>query len=395
MKLTTVLVALVAVAVGFVVKLAHDANEFTTLSPHGTDGCVLVKQDGVGGLEDMQVVRRYGEMIMSNDPYREEYLDSHVGARATARNGNMLVYDVTQKIAQFRVVSRVGAPSDEFHPHGLYVLELDDKDVVYVVNHRSDGDHVEVYDLSVVEPGDDDEEEGEGGTSARARKQREREFTMTFKWEASGPLLGQLNDVMALDERSFFATNWLAYDKHSFMGHVSVYGQMPWTYVTYCELDANDVPQCRKVADGLRMANGLMPLNDNKQIVLIDTIEQAVLVYDRDPNTNDLTLNRKTILQTGCDNLSLDEQGRMYIGCHPKLLTFVKYSKDPTRLHAPSQALRITFDTESDGANDKIEELLLTNGEDFSASSVATPFGNDLYIGAVYAPGMFKCPLKQ
>ena len=41
------------------------------------------------------------------------------------------------------------------------------------------------------------------------------------------------------------------------------------------------------------------------------------------------------------DNLSFAPDGSLWVGCHPKLLTFVHYAEDPANRIAPSQVMRL------------------------------------------------------
>ena len=110
------------------------------------------------------------------------------------------------------------------------------------------------------------------------------------------------------------------------------------------------------------------------------TVGQKILVYDRDLNTGDLALSDTIEAGTGVDNIEIDQKGDLWIGCHPKLLTFIKYSKDPDAL-SPSQVIKV--EQKSPGQYD-VEEIYLNNGQPLSGSSVAAVFENTLLIGSVF-----------
>ena len=81
----------------------------------------------------------------------------------------------------------------------------------------------------------------------------------------------------------------------------------------------------------------------------------------------------------------------MWIGCHPKLLTFVKYSKDPQAL-SPSQVIKVT--QTSPGQYD-VTEIYLDNGRPLSGSSVAAVFKDKLLIGSVFDERFLLCRLEK
>ena len=109
-------------------------------------------------------------------------------------------------------------------------------------------------------------------------------------------------------------------------------------------------------------------------------------MYDRDPASGDLSLRKKISLKTGVDNIEVDRYGVLWIGAHPKLLTYLRYTKDPNKL-SPSQVLRLT--PEADGSF-SVDEVYLNDGTALSGSSVAAVFRNIMLVGSVF-DGKFLC----
>jgi arylesterase/paraoxonase len=91
------------------------------------------------------------------------------------------------------------------------------------------------------------------------------------------------------------------------------------------------------------------------------------------------------------DNIETDRSGALWIGAHPKLLTFVGHAKDRSKV-APSQVLRLT--PKAAGGYD-IEEVYLNQGEELAASSVAAVSNMRLLIGAVFDPKFLDCQMGQ
>ena len=147
----------------------------------------------------------------------------------------------------------------------------------------------------------------------------------------------------------------------------------------------------RIVAEGLAYSNGINLSPDGRTVYVAATVGQEVCVYDRDKGTGDLTLRYTIDLGTGPDNIEVDESGNLWIGCHPKLLTFVKYSKDPEEL-SPSQVLKVTVQKPDSYT---VDEIYLNKGEPLSGSSVAAVYKNIMLIGSVFDTLFLLCKLRQ
>jgi arylesterase/paraoxonase len=57
----------------------------------------------------------------------------------------------------------------------------------------------------------------------------------------------------------------------------------------------------------------------------------GIRVYRRDPDTGALTFDYDLKLRSGVDNIEVDPLGRLWVGCHPRLLTFARHLADPSR----------------------------------------------------------------
>jgi arylesterase/paraoxonase len=142
-----------------------------------------------------------------------------------------------------------------------------------------------------------------------------------------------------------------------------------------------------EVATGIGYANGINLSADGKTLYLCAVTERSLHIYDRDPATNQLALKEKIKLNTGVDNLEVDPAGGLWIGAHPKLLSFVKHSQDRSQL-SPSQILHLT--PKADGGY-AIDEIYLNAGEEISGSSVGAVRNHRLLIGAVFDPKFLDC----
>jgi Arylesterase len=202
------------------------------------------------------------------------------------------------------------------------------------------------------------------------------------------PCIAVLNDVHPISDNGFYATNFFETDPAEWMNLLETYGRQSWASTVFCGREDEQSPwNCKFVLQGMSMANGVSGTNDNSHIFVVETTSSQVGVYQRNQKTNDLVLVRTVPTNSACDNIDIAPDGSASMGCHPKLLSFVVYSKDPFRRHAPSQVL-----IWKDPVNDtEFTEMLYHNGELFSGSSFAARIGDLTIIGGVYHPGVLLC----
>jgi arylesterase/paraoxonase len=193
------------------------------------------------------------------------------------------------------------------------------------------------------------------------------------------------NDVLAVGDNAFYSTN--DHGSDTGLGKMAEdYLQLARSYVVFY-----DGEKFRIVAEGLGYANGINMSPDGQTVYVAATVGQKIYVYDRDRTTGDLS--RRTVIEagTGVDNIEIDRQGDLWIGSHPKLLTFVKHSKDPEVL-SPSQVIKV--EKKASGQYE-IREIYMNNGKPLSGSSVAAVFEDYLLIGAVFEERFLLCTLNK
>lgn len=188
------------------------------------------------------------------------------------------------------------------------------------------------------------------------------------------------NDILAIGEESFFITNDHGARTRPTL-QLETFLQLPWSNVVYYSPKEQKV-----VASGIKYANGINMSPDGKQIFVASTIGKSVLVYSPD-KTNNLTLVKSIPCDTGVDNIEVDQKtGDLYIGAHPKMLTFLMHVFFPNK-KALSEVIRIK---KADGYKN-VERLVLSNGEDLSASSVAVHYNGKVFVGSVFDDGLLVC----
>ncbi len=341
----TVLVIVVLAGGWLVYDLLKDAGQFKKIEPH-FEGSIQ-KVEGVVGAEDITVHRPSGLAFISSDDRRAGW----------SGKGALYLYDLNAEAPQPVELTR--GFDQPFHPHGISLYQLDSVTVrLFVVNHRDAATTtVEIFDWA---------------SDSLSHRQTIAHDRLRFA-----------NDLAAVGARSFYVTS--DHGNTSALGRtLEEYLRLARAYVLYY-----DGSQFTRVAGGIKYANGINLSADGREVYVAATTSGKIHVYDRDLETGTLTERTSLELGTGVDNIELDGEGNLWVGAHPKLLTFVEHAKDAQK-PSPSQVLKITL-----FPNDtfQFQEVFLDDGTRLSGSSVAAVYGNKMLIGTVFDPHFLVCEL--
>ena len=347
-KIGGTLLVIILVLAGFALKTYRDTGEFKKIQAHGNEDCQIV--EGVYSSEDITIHPQTGLAFISSDD-RRAFIQG-----LQAKQGAIMGYDLTAETPE--LINLTTGFDQEFHPHGIGLrVEDSTRFSLFVVNHRSSGHFVEIFDFD--------------GSQ------------LVHRESIQGELMTSPNDVIPVGPKQFYVTN--DHGNTSALGKtLEEYLQLARSYVLYY-----DGTTFRKVAKGLAYANGINLSPDGKTVYVAATVSRSVFVYDRDLNDNSLKLRQKIFLKTGVDNIETDADGNLWIGAHPKLLTFVDYSKDPGKL-SPSQVIRIRWQS---FGNYEVDEVYLSTGRPMSGSSVAAVYNGKMLIGSVFDPIFLICAI--
>lgn len=339
MKIFLIIFIIIVLAAGvFLLDLYRVAGEFKNIEPHFHGQ--IHRIPGVVGAEDITIHPQTGVALISCDDRRATF-------RGEPTKGGIYAYDLRSPNPQ--LVNLTSEFEPQFHPHGMSLFFGENgQERLFVVNHRSDGDFVEIFDYI------------EGG--------------LQYVESINGELMHSPNDLVAVGPRSFYVTN--DHGSASEFGRtLEDYLRLPKANVLYYDGD-----RFRVVANGIKYANGININRDGTKVYVAATTGGKIHLYNRDKNSGDLDPFAEVEVGTGVDNIEIDSTGNLWIGAHPKLLTFVKHSKDKNKL-SPSQVLKITL---LENNQYQIAEIFLSNGEDMSGSTVGAVFENRLLIGSVF-----------
>jgi len=341
---------IIVLAVGvFALQLVRAAGEFKTLEPHFRGACTSVP--GPLGAEDVTVHPGTGIAYISATDRRS------VRAGGPGR-GAIYAYDLTSDSP--RPKNLTPDADEDFHPHGLSLfVGKDGRDALYVVNHAAGRHSIEIYDLL-------------GGE-------------LLHRGTLSDPLLTSPNDVVAVGRDRLYVTNDHA-KPAGLARTLEDYLRRSISTVVYYDDGRFSV-----AASGLRYPNGINVSRDGERLYVASTTGGIVLVLRIDPESGALEERGVIPIGSGVDNIEIDANGDLWIGAHPKLLTFVKHSGDASLL-APSQVIRVSH---PDADSPVVEEVFLSLGEDLSGSSVGAVHGDRLLVGAVLDEGILDCRMTR
>jgi arylesterase/paraoxonase len=350
--LKTLLVAsavIVLIVIAWAVNLLWSAGQFKTIEPHFSGKCITVS--GLIGAEDITIHPKTGIAYLSA-------YDRRAVSAGKPGGGGIYAYDLNA--ASPKPVNLTPDVGQNYQPHGIS-LYVDKKghDVLFVINHEGGKHTIDIFDI--------------------------KDWRLYHRKTLSDPMLISPNDLVAVGPNRAYISNDHRYDS-GFLRVMEDYLKLRLSNVVFY-----DGSSFIEVAASIGYANGINVGSDGKIIYLCAVTELTLHIYDRDLSSGKLDLREKINLGTGVDNIEKDKDGDLWIGSHPKLLTFVRHAKDQSRI-SPSQVLHLIPRTA--GGYD-IEEVYLNRGEEISASSVAAVRKMRMLIGAVFDPKFLDCKMEQ
>ena len=340
-------------------RTASRAGEFTTLAPVFDGTCTDV--GGLPGAEDIVLDRAGGRMFIASD-------DRRATAAGTPKRGGIFILPIRgAETISAHLDATAGVPS-VLHPHGLSrFVDSAGKTTIMVVNHPNGhlnytGTTVEIYDALP-------------------------DNTLSHRRTVLVPGLTRINDIAATGPDSFYAAAESELAPGSFAESLSIITDDDRSGAVWFF----DGAAGKKLAGGIGFANSVALSADGKTLYASGTTSRAIFIYDRDPATNAIKQRDSAFVGTGADNLDVEDDGRVWIATHPKLLSFIQHARNPAK-GSPSQV--IVLEPATTGSGGKIDQIYLKNGDDkFSAASVAVRDGDTMILGSVFEAGIRVCKL--
>jgi arylesterase / paraoxonase len=348
-RILLILLIIGLLAGGFIVKLLYDAGYFKTIQPHfaGT----YEKLATQAGAEDLSIDYQTGMAFISTD-------DRRFNSKNPQKRVKGKIYALDLKSEKPSPVDLTADFQADFHPHGIDLYRQGDKLWVFVINHRQEKNekksYVEIFEYI-------------------------NQSLIHLESISDESLMYSPNDLVAVGERQFYVTNDHYYRSGDWRISVENYLRLPYSFVNFY-----DGKTFQKAARGISYANGINISKDGKWLYVAATTGKKIIIYRRDIQTGQLTESQEIDLNTGVDNIEIDEADNLWIGCHPKMLAFVAHAGDAKK-YSPSQIYKIekkgdTFQTP--------QEIFLNDGKAYSGLSVAGFYQKRLLIGSVFEPGI-------
>lgn len=186
------------------------------------------------------------------------------------------------------------------------------------------------------------------------------------------PSMIQPNDVVQTAADAFYFTNDHGYTQ-GLMKTLEEYGGLALSNVVFY-----DGVAYREVASGIAYANGIA-FDRQRQLVYVASPRHFSVKVYRYQIGGDLKFLEDIDCGTGVDNITLDKQGKVWIGAHPNLLRFAAYAQGKYNT-SPSEI--ITLDYKKKGAN-TVERIWEDPGDKMSGATVAVPFSKGILTGNV------------
>lgn len=334
-KLLKFFLVILLIVIIFVGRLLINSGFFTKIEPL-FKGNSISKIKGFDGAEDIAVDQKTGIAYISSNDFNN----------AEAKDGGIFAMNLNDKNPK-PINLTVGLPFG-FFPHGICFFETKEgKKLLFVINHRKEGHFIEIFQT--------------------------KDSSLVHLESISDPLIIGPNDIVAVAERSFYFTNDHDEPLSNWRAKKDLL-QIPMGNVGYF-----NGKKVQILADGIRYANGINTSLDGKKLFVAAASDQKIIVYDRDLATGAIK-ETDEIPINGADNIEIDKNDNLWVGCHVKLLAFLAHSKDHSKL-SPSEIVKIKYSGKGDYTK---ESIYLNDGSEISGSTIAVPYKKWLIIGSVF-----------
>ena len=340
-KAVIIFLIIILVTGSFALKTVWKSGSFKTIA-NSFSGSTQ-KIEGPAGVEDITIDQATGLAFLSSDDRWASMLYKKPIKGAIYR---MNLNDTLPQLVNLTT----GFEQADFHPHGISLFSNGDgRKFLFVVNHRNERNFIEIFEYL--------------------------NDSLKHLESISHELIISPNDVVGVGERQFYFTN----DHHE--------KASTWRYIkdlltigtgNVCYYDGQTVQETS--AHGIKYANGVNVSLDRKKVYVAAASDLKVLIYDRDSASGGLTKSGEINTNTGVDNIEIDAEDNLWIGCHPQLLKFLSHAKDEGA-KSPSEIIRLK--NLGDGKFEQ-ETIYMNDGAEISASSVGAVYGNKLLIGPVF-----------
>lgn len=335
-KILKVIAILLLIIIAYVGYIFYTTGFFRKVE--NSFGGTIEKQIEIPGVEDMQISYEDDFILFSSDD------------RARRRDGNtvqghLYYMDLTNRT--YRPVQLTTNLKIPFYPHGISMIRIaENRYRVYAINHVEGKHSIEVFELY----GD----------------------SLTHIQTLQDNSMISPNDIVAVDRERFYFTN-----DHGYTDGLGKLAEeyLGWAASNVVYFNGKDY---REVADGIAYANGIN-LDFKRSLLFVASPRDFLVKVFHIKDTGNLDFIEDVDCGTGVDNIEFSPDGKIWIGCHPNLLTFAAYAKGEETI-SPSEIITIDYRNKGDYSK---EIVYLDNGEHVSASTVAVTYKDLIFVGNV------------
>ena len=334
-KVSKLLLVLLILIVGFVLHILSSTGFFKTINPQFEGK--LFKKVYIKGAEDIMISRQDSFALISATnrqiypPQEEELGHLHL---LSLKDDSMPVINLTEQFDK------------AFAPHGISFFKIDSTYRIMAISHTELGHTIEVFTLNDKE--------------------------LTHERTISDPSLVRPNDLVMIDENRFYFTNDHKYTKG--IGRI----MEDYLGLTLSNLVYYDGHSFREVDKGIAYANGIN-FDSERDLLFVASPRGFLVKVYKVQAEGSLEFIEDIDCGTGVDNIEFDEDGQLWIGCHPDLLHFAAYAKGKKEI-SPSEIIKINYRAPGDYT---VKSIYTNDGSEMSASTVAATFGDFIFTGNV------------
>lgn len=336
-KKTVISLGLFLLAIGFFVLYTFWSTGFFRKIETAHEFGGIAQTLELPGVEDMASARKDSFLILSVDDRAK---------RRSGKEGLHGLYWMDLRKIPFEA-KPISLPAElTLYPHGISLIETGSNEYkLAVINHVNGNHSVEIFNI--------------------------RQGTVEYSHTLTDPNLISPNDLVWVDANRFYYSN-----DH---GSTSALGIFAENYLGVAKANVGyyDGSSFKIVAEDMAYPNGLVVDQSGKNLLVASSRSFLIRVFEMQADGS-LTFLEDIPTGTGVDNLERDEEGAIWSGAHPDLMTFSAYAAGK-KLIAPSEILKLYV------SDQKLKQttVWLDKGETMSASSVAIPFGDYLFLGNV------------
>lgn len=351
--------AITAVSVIAIVALALGARTltafgvFTDVTPGFSGACHAI--DGVRGAEDIVIDKTLGVALISASDLR-----ARLNGKPSAQDG---LY-VLKLNGASRPIKLAGTPSD-FHPHGISLVRASDGTLtLFAINHHGDGtSSIASFDVAM----------------------KDGEISLHEIGSIESDALVSPNAIAAVDRARFYVAN----DHTSKTGLGRTLDD--WLILPRANVLYFDGAVFRVAAERLNAPAGAVLSPDGRFLYVSEAFNRRIDTYARHDFSGTLDLLGTLAIPSNLDNLRFDDQGRLWIGSHPKLFAMGAFFADPSK-PAPSEVFRVAL---SDGVPQAATLIYSDRGPGIGGASVAAVLGNRMLIGSPLDAKILDCTMAS